>query len=136
MHGWIRPGSQEGGLQPNEIREIIRFIRSCEDTVWKYNYPGPTLGNKEKGKELFGELCAGCHGVHGGGLKAPSLNDQQFQNAATNGFILATITLGRPGTPMPEWGADSQQYQALTAEQRLDIVAFIRSWQVVRVSLK
>ena len=136
MHGWIRPGSQEGGLQPDEIIEIIRFIRSCEDTVWKYNYPGPTLGNKEKGKVLFGELCADCHGTHGSGLKAPSLNDQQFLNAATNGFIMATITLGRQGTPMPEWGADSKQHQALTAEQRHDIVAFIRSWQTVRLPLK
>ncbi len=133
MHGWIRSGSQEGGLQPGEIREIIRFIRSCEDTVWKYIYPGPTLGNKEAGQILFGELCAECHGTHGSGLKAPSLNDQQFLNAATNGFILATITLGRPGTPMPVWGADSKQHQALTAEQRLDIVAFIRSWQTVRL---
>ncbi|MBC8436101.1 MAG: c-type cytochrome [Bacteroidetes bacterium] len=136
MHGWIRAGSQEGGLNQGEIREIIGFIRSCEDTVWKYNYPGPTLGNKEAGKKLFGELCAGCHGVHGGGLKAPSLNDQQFLNAATNGFILATITLGRHGTPMPEWGTDSLDHQALTAEQRNDIVAFIRSWQTIRLPIK
>ncbi len=136
MHGWIRPGSQEGGLQPDEIKEIIGFIRSCEDTIWKYNYPGPTLGNKEKGEELFGNLCATCHGTHGGGLKAPSLNDQQFLNAATNGFILATITLGRPGTEMPTWGDSTTQYAALTAEERKDLISFIRSWQLVHMSVK
>jgi len=131
MHGWIRPGSQEGGIQPEEIREIISFMRSCTDSVWEYIYPGPTLGNKAAGKEVFGSLCAKCHGTHGTGLKAPSLNDQVFLNAATNGFLLATITLGRNGTEMPVWGDSTAQHQALTAQQRNDLVAFIRSWQEV-----
>ncbi|MFC2102199.1 c-type cytochrome [Bacteroidota bacterium] len=133
MHGWIRPGSQEGGIQPDEIREIIAFMRSCTDSVWEYNYPGPTLGNKAAGKEIFKSLCAACHGTHGTGLKAPSLNDQVFLNAATNGFLLATITLGREGTEMPVWGDSTAHHQALTAQQRKDLVAFIRSWQMVQL---
>ncbi|TSA25323.1 MAG: hypothetical protein D4R67_10300 [Bacteroidetes bacterium] len=78
-----------------------RGRRSCIDTTWEYNFAGPTLGNKIRGTELFAYRCAECHGTHGTGLKAPSLNDQLFLNAATNGFLLATITLGRPGTEMP-----------------------------------
>ena len=133
MHGWIRPGSQEGGLQPEGIHDIIRFMRSCSDTVWEYIYAGPTLGKKEHGKELFGTLCAECHGTHGTGPKAPSLNDQIFLNAATNGFLLATITQGRPGTEMPVWGDSTEQHKALTAQQRNDLVSFIRSWQLVHL---
>jgi len=133
MHGWIRQGSQEGGIDPDEIREIIAYMRSTVDTAWEYNYPGPTLGNKENGKTLFGDLCAGCHGVHGTGIKAPSLNDQVFLNAATNGFLLATITLGRVGTDMPTWGDSTNQHRALSASERNDIVAFIRGWQKVHL---
>ncbi|MBE0647259.1 MAG: c-type cytochrome, partial [Bacteroidales bacterium] len=135
MHGWIRPGSQEGGIQPEEIREIISFMRFSTDSIVEYIYPGPTLGSKELGKELFSTLCAECHGSHGTGLKAPSLNDQVFLNAATNGFLLATITLGREGTGMPAWGASTTQHEALTAQQRNDLVAFIRSWQEVHLKL-
>ncbi|MBN1197929.1 MAG: c-type cytochrome [Bacteroidales bacterium] len=133
MHGWIRSGSQEGGLPPGEILGIVDFIKSCQDTNWEYIYPGPTLGDKTKGKELFGSLCSACHGTHGTGLKAPSLNDQVFLNAATNGFLAATITLGREGTEMPEWGSTTEQHPALTTQQRNDLVAFIRSWQRVHL---
>lgn len=133
MHGWIRSGSQEGGLQPDEITGIIEFMKSCRDTLWEYIYPGPTLGDKTKGKELFGSHCATCHGAHETEVKAPSLNDQVFLNAATNGFLLGTISLGRPGTEMPVWGSSTKHHQALTAQQRKDLVAYIRSWQLVHL---
>ena len=148
MHGWTRKGKQEGGLTSGEIKEVIRYIRSCADTIWDYNYPGPTLGKADRGDALYRSLCADCHGVHGTGIKAPSLNDQVFLNAATNGFITATITIGREGTPMPAWGYASgmlhdglergypvrhETHRKLTAQERLDLTAWIRSWQVARL---
>jgi mono/diheme cytochrome c family protein len=78
-------------------------------------------------------LCAECHGEAGEGKKAPALNNQELLGAATNGYLLATVTLGRRGTPMPSWGTGSQQYRRLTAGERKDIVAFIRSWQTVAI---
>ena len=39
-----------------------------------------------------------CHGTNGEGTEAPALNSQEFLNAATNGYILATMTIGRDGT--------------------------------------
>jgi hypothetical protein len=30
---------------------------------------------------------------------------------------------------MPSWGAGSRQHRRLTADERKDLVAFIRSWQ-------
>lgn len=136
MHGWIMPGSQEGGLQPENISEIISYMRSCHDTVWEYIFPGPTLGNKNSGEQLFNIWCAGCHGKSGSGLQAPSLHDQVFLNAATNGFILATITLGRPGTAMPVWGDSTGTHPALKAQQRKDLVAQIRSWQKIHLPVR
>lgn len=122
-----------------EVADLLAFISRMGDLSTKhealamrhYPSPGPTLGSKERGKELFGTLCAECHRTHGTGLKAPSLNDQVFLNAATNSFLLATITLGRPGTAMPVWVDSTAHHRALTAQQRKDLVAFIRSWQLV-----
>jgi hypothetical protein len=50
-------------------------------------------------------------------------------NAATNGYFLATISLGRTGTGMPSWGRGDEKHPQLSGEQRQDIVAFLRSWQ-------
>ncbi|MGB2959613.1 MAG: cytochrome c, partial [Bacteroidota bacterium] len=75
------------------------------------------------------ELCSSCHGKAGEGIKAPALNSQEFLSGATNGYLLATVTLGRRGTAMPSWGRGTEEYRRLTAAERLDIVAHLRTWQ-------
>jgi hypothetical protein len=61
------------------------------------------------------------------------LNNQDFLNAATNGYILGTISLGRIDTPMPSWGRGSEKYPVMTGAGRQDVVAYIRSWQKARI---
>jgi hypothetical protein len=46
---------------------------------------------------------------------------------------MATISIGRDGTKMPSWGSGSDEYQMLTAEQRKDLAAWIRSWHRFRI---
>ena len=46
---------------------------------------------------------------------------------------MATLTLGRKGTAMPRWGYGQEGYSALSATERQDLVAFIRSWQRIRI---
>jgi mono/diheme cytochrome c family protein len=84
-----------------------------------------------EGGSLFQELCIECHGRLGEGLQAPALYNQEFLNAATNGYIYATISLGRNGTDMPSWGRGSDKYRALNSQERHDIVAYLRQWQKV-----
>jgi hypothetical protein len=69
----------------------------------------------------------------GEGVIAPALNNQEFLSAASNGYIMATISIGRQGTKMPSWGYGSDEYPALTTTQRKDLVAWIRSWQRYRI---
>lgn len=74
------------------------------------------------GEELFIENCAECHGTDGsGGLAvspyngepwpAPNLTTmaQRYAESRTvddiRGHVVSTIDRGRPGTPMPSWGA-------------------------------
>ena len=66
-------------------------------------------------------------------MKAPALNNQEFLNAASNGYLLATITVGRSGTDMPPWGYGDQEHPLLTGKQRQDLVAYIRSFQRIHI---
>jgi glucose/arabinose dehydrogenase len=53
----------------------------------------------------FGQVCASCHGPNGSGGSAPSLLDDTWTNGGTDAEIAASIKNGRPGTPMPPFGA-------------------------------
>ena len=69
--------------------------------------------------------------MEGRGPKAPALNNQEFLNGATNGYVFATVSLGRSGTDMPSWGKGSDRHAALDLEARQDVVTYIRNWQTV-----
>lgn len=84
-------------------------------------------GDAGNGKRLFSKSCAGCHGAEGRGDTGPGLATSGFQQAASEHFIAATIMRGRAGTPMPAFGQDSVKYAKLSAQEVLDLVAFIRS---------
>jgi cytochrome c oxidase cbb3-type subunit 3 len=122
-----------GKLDRQGISDIIAYMREFSSRDRDYIYPGSNPGNARPGRELFVENCAECHGDEGDGLAGPALNNQEFLAAASNGYIMATISLGRKGTRMPSWGYGSEEYKALTSSQRKDLVAWIRSWQRYRI---
>jgi len=127
MFGWTQQARAGKKLVAADVGDIVAFMRSAPRP--DFLPPGASGGNPEHGGELFRELCAECHGGSGQGLKAPALNNQEFLGAATNGYLLATLTLGRRGTPMPSWGMGSPQHRQLTPGERKDLVAFVRTWQ-------
>jgi mono/diheme cytochrome c family protein len=89
--------------------------------AWKR---GP--GSAEAGQRIFAKSCAGCHGDRGQGNTGPGLGTPGFQKAATEEFIAATVARGRAGTPMPAFGRDSASYARLSAQEILDVAAFVR----------
>ncbi len=131
MIGWSTDVSSQERLSASDIADVIVFLRHSSQNPPDVIYPGPIFGSAEKGESLFEELCIECHGRLGEGSQAPALNNQEFQNAATNGYIYATLSLGRSGTEMPTWGRGSDRYRALTTQERHDIVAYLRQWQKV-----
>lgn len=78
----------------------------------------------EQGQALYQANCATCHGADAGGGSAPNPYDSDAPWPAPNlanvqaryaeseivddleQFLITTIEQGRPGTPMPPWGAD------------------------------
>jgi cbb3-type cytochrome c oxidase subunit III len=133
MFGWSSDVYNQEQLDPGDISNIIGYMREAAEAGLSYVYPGSNPGDSEAGKALFAQRCAECHGKAGEGQKAPALNNQEFLSAASNGFLLATITIGRSGTEMPSWGYGSPEHPMLSGKERIDLVAFLRSYQRIRI---
>ena len=133
MFGWSTDVQGAGKLDRQGISDIIAYMREFGSSERDYVYPGSNPGNAGPGGELFAAHCSECHGNEGEGVKAPALNNQEFLGAASNGYIMATISIGREGTKMPSWGKGTDEYPVLTSRQRKDLVAWIRSWQRYRI---
>jgi cytochrome c oxidase cbb3-type subunit III len=75
---------------------------------------------------LYGQNCAGCHGVEGSGGAAMSLANPVFLGIADDTVIRHTAANGVPGTPMP---AFAQSAGGMLTDKQLEaIVSGIRSW--------
>jgi cytochrome c oxidase cbb3-type subunit 3 len=133
MFGWTTDVQGAGRLDRQGVSDIISYMRQNAETEREYIYQGSNPGNAAAGKGLYAANCSECHGINGEGPRAPSLNNQEFLNSATNGYLLATISLGREGTRMPSWGKGSEDHPALGTTARKDIAAYIRSWQRYRI---
>lgn len=90
---------------------------------------GPTKGNSENGKKLYGESCQHCHGAKGDGQSdmaayltpPPSNLTAKATQSKTDEQLRKTILEGRPGTAMSGFdGAFEDSHVA-------DVIAYIRS---------
>ncbi len=133
MFGWSAHLYNQEQLSRAGIANIVGFMKESALDTLTYIYPGANPGNHEEGARLYAGHCTECHGKLGEGIEAPALHNQEFLSAASNGYILATLTLGREGTRMPSWGYGQEGYPELAGDQRQDLVAFLRSWQRIRI---
>jgi cytochrome c oxidase cbb3-type subunit 3 len=75
---------------------------------------------------LYGQNCAGCHGVAGKGGGAIALANPVFLAIADDTVIRRVASNGVPGTPMPAFG---QSAGGTLTEKQIDaLVTGIRSW--------
>jgi mono/diheme cytochrome c family protein len=115
------------GYEAGTLRSLLDYTASLPRVAgtragWK-----PGAGDAAHGKLLFSRSCAGCHGDAGQGKTGPGLATPGFQKAASTEFIAITVVRGRAGTPMPGFGRDSVNYPKLSAQDVLDLAAFVRS---------
>ncbi len=123
MPAW---GEGDGGLRPEEIEEIVRWIRSlAPGTPEPFTVTLPA-GSAARGAALWERHCAGCHGATGTGGEAPALANPGFQAAATDTYIAATVLRGRAGTSMRHFGQPTYNFPTLDPQEVADIVAWIR----------
>src|ERR1700723_4675769 len=77
-------------------------------------------------KLLYGQNCAGCHGLDGKGGAAIALANPVFLAIADDDVIRRTAANGVPGTPMP---AFAQSAGGMLTNKQIDaLVRGIRSW--------
>jgi cytochrome c oxidase cbb3-type subunit 3 len=133
MFGWSADVYNQEKLEVQDISNLIGYMRISASSPLTYIFPGSNPGDRELGAAVFKERCAECHGLSGEGIKGPALNNQEFLSAASNGYLMATITIGRMGTGMPSWGYGQGEFPALGGKSRQDLVAYLRSWQRIRI---
>ena len=126
-------------FKPDEIDAIVRHVRGWNKSKPEIYPSTPVAGNPIRGKQLFAQYCAGCHGANGEGGKgtgvtfsrprdlpimAPALHNPGFLAAATDAMIKATLIKGRQGTPMVSF------YQHGLKEKDInDITRYVRSFE-------
>ena len=79
------------------------------------------------GQQVYAKLCATCHGAGANGYaadNAPSLRTTTFLASASDAFLRAGITRGRPGTAMAAYGRALGG--PLAAEDVESLIAFLR----------
>ena len=94
-----------------------------------------SLGDPDAGKEQYDVLCIACHGPGGGGVEGlgKPFTTSEFLRARDDQEMLEFIKVGRPiGDPLNTTGVDMPPKggnPALTDDQILDIIAYVRTLQ-------
>lgn len=129
MEGFLE--SEQGPLQlrPAQIADVIAYLRQLGATRSSV-VMRDVVGLPSLGEDLYLGNCASCHGLNGEGASGPQLNNPEFLRAASNGFLQATIVLGRGGTAMQPMvrGHGVEGLGQIPPENVTDIVAFLRGW--------
>lgn len=126
-------------LNDSEIEAIVGHVRSWHKGPTA-SYSGKRIkGDPARGKKLYGQHCAACHGPNGEGGKgtgvtfsrprdlsimAPALHNPGFLVAASDEMIKATLMHGREGTPMVPF-----LKQGLKEKDIDDIVSYVRAFE-------
>ena len=90
------------GLKPDlnadQIKDLANYVRSLSGLA------ADSL-RVQRGKDLFGQACAACHGPEGKGMVgvAPNLTDKVWLYSSSEDTIIETITKGRQNR-MPAFG--------------------------------
>lgn len=81
----------------------------------------------QSGEAIWGLNCSSCHGINGEGGIGPTLNAEQFLQAASDEQIRQLVAVGIPGSQM---SAYSQDFGGpLTSEQIRAVSIYLRSWE-------
>lgn len=101
---------------------LVMLLTSVACSEEKMRWIDADAASVAKGKALFA-ACGACHGAQGEGRQGmgPRLNSETFLAAASDDFLVRTISQGRAGTTMIGWGA------AYPAEAIQSMVAYLRS---------
>lgn len=135
--GRIMPAFQK--LSDAEVDAVVGYVRSWNKAAALQFDPTPIKGDAARGKQLYSQHCAACHGANGEGGKGtgvtfsrprelpimpPALHNPGFLAAASDSMIKHTLLHGREGTPMVAAAS-----KGLTERDVNDLVSHIRQFE-------
>lgn len=121
MSAW---GQERGGpLSVEDVKHLVGWIRQWQTKQTIATEQKTVSGVASRGELLFEFNCITCHGKKGEGGTYMSLNNPEFLQSVSDGYLWYAIAKGRSETPM--LGYENK----LTAQGIEDLVALIRSWQ-------
>jgi len=125
MRPFLRGQQGAVDLTRTQIEDIVTFIRY---QTGRRTTDGQRigLGFAPRGEVSFARMCASCHGSEGEGATGPGIRNPAFLDVATDGFLRATIVLGRDGTEMRPMGHGASGLAELDADQINDLIAYLR----------
>jgi mono/diheme cytochrome c family protein len=98
MPAW---GTKDGGLRPEEIDAIVRFLRTLEPKAPTAEEVAAAPLDREKGDRVYLAACSRCHGKRGeGSAVAPPLAATDNPATRDDSRIYGTVTIGIAGTAM------------------------------------
>ena len=114
---------------PRPMAELPSYTIAKSDTA-------PALAAIERGKQVFAQACALCHGDEGVGAgdgESPGqINDPALLSLFSDQVLRRIIITGRPDLGMPDFagtdGRDSD-FKPLTGDQIDDLVALLAHWR-------
>ncbi|MBW7957902.1 MAG: c-type cytochrome [Deltaproteobacteria bacterium] len=146
MSGTSMPGWGDV-MGPEGIRDMAAYMRSLSG-LERNEMPAISLAGRiqpgpesiERGRGLFKDRCAECHGLNGRGDGTKKLRDdwgaRTWPRDLTKGWtfragtrpedIYTRVTVGIPGTQMPSF-ADPSSKKAMTEEERWDVANYAAS---------
>jgi mono/diheme cytochrome c family protein len=120
MPAW---GEHAGGLTAKQVAALVTYLQAGDGRPPQQLRPPPPArsdGDAVRGRELFVQLCAGCHST-----LAPSLGNPVFHKSVGARFIALTIVNGRADTAMPAFQRPGAS--GLSDDEIRDLVAYVRS---------
>jgi cbb3-type cytochrome c oxidase subunit III len=126
------------GLTEEQIDQLTFYTLSLRHSVFPEAYwpkdriRAERFGEREfatDGATLYGTFCAACHGTRGEGKHFPAtpffpaVANRDFLSLASDDFLAATVTHGRPGRRMPAWG---EKEGGLRPDEVKAVVGYLR----------
>jgi cytochrome c oxidase cbb3-type subunit 3 len=128
MRSFLRGRQGMVELNTSQIKDIVSYIRSLERRPRISVMRSPN-GRPELGQLWYAMMCTSCHGERGEGASGPSLANPGLLRSASDGYLMATMAMGRDGTEMRPVKKSPQSILSLSSDQVNDLVAYIRSWE-------
>jgi DMSO reductase family type II enzyme heme b subunit len=147
MPGTAMPGWSDV-LSEQEIQDLVAYIKTFagfeeEEATIQIDYGNQIASSEDsiaKGRPLFEDRCAECHGKSGKGVATKRLKDDNSERTWPRNLtkpwtfrasndpkdIFTRATVGIPGTQMPSF-ADPKSKKVLTIEERWHIANYVAS---------